>query len=104
MDEGSLGSGETPSGRERFELATAAGPSDGGRSADLDTLRSLAEAGVDRIGEVPYGSNAVFILELAVADPEVAGEPMRAVYKPARGERPLWDYPRNTLYLREAAT
>jgi hypothetical protein len=104
MDEGSLGSGETPSGRERFELATAAGPSDGGRSADLDTLRSLAEAGVDRIGEVPYGSNAVFILELAVADPEVAGEPMRAVYKPARGERPLWDFPRNTLYLREAAT
>ena len=99
-----LGGGERPSGRERFELAASAGPADGGRRADLDILRSLAEASVDRIGEVPYGSNAVFILELATADPEIPDEPMRAVYKPARGERPLWDFPRHTLYLREAAT
>ncbi len=26
-----------------------------------------------------------------------------AVYKPARGESPLWDFPANTLYLREVA-
>lgn len=90
--------------RARFEAALSAGAIDGGREADLDTLRSLAEAEVKRAAEVMYGSNAVFLLELDAPDPEQDGESMRAVYKPARGERPLWDFPRHTLHLREVAT
>lgn len=91
-------------GRERFETALAAGPRDGARIQDEETLVALAEAAVEGIGEVPYGSNAVFLVQLAAPDPHDPGQPMRAVYKPARGERPLWDFPRRTLYLREAAT
>lgn len=87
----------------RFERALAAGPTDGGREADTRILCALAEAGIKRTGEVPYGSNAVFILELDAPDPVLPDQRMRAVYKPARGERPLWDFPSQTLYLREVA-
>lgn len=33
-----------------------------------------------------------------------AGQELPAVYKPMRGERPLWDFPHGTLGLREVAT
>ena len=91
-------------GRARFEAALAGGPADGGRPADVDVLRALAEAPIEGTGQVLYGSNAVFLLEFDAPDPDAQEEPLRAVYKPTRGERPLWDFPRNTLYLRETAT
>jgi hypothetical protein len=91
-------------GRDRFEAASAAPPTAGGRPVDHGALTALAQAEIVRIGEVPYGSNAVFLIELDAPDPAAADAPMRAVYKPARGERPLWDFPRHTLYLREVAT
>ena len=91
-------------GRARFEGALAAGPADGGRAADVETLRALAEAPIKGTGQVLYGSNAVFLLEFDAQDPDVPDEPLRAVYKPTRGERPLWDFPQHTLYLRETAT
>ncbi len=47
-----------------------------------------------------YGSNACFLL---VLEDESAGRSL-AVYKPARGEYPLWDFPQGTLYRREVAT
>ena len=90
--------------RDRFDAAVAAGATDGGREQDHDSLRALGEAEVTRAAEVMYGSNAVFLLELDAPDPEAPSEKMRAVYKPARGERPLWDFPRQTLHLREVAT
>ncbi len=34
---------------------------------------------------------------------ESEGEPVRCVYKPQRGERPLWDFPEGTLAGREVA-
>ncbi len=92
-----------PSLRARFEAAIAPGPTDGAASRDIEVARALAEAPIERIAEVVYGSNGVFLLELDAADPAVPGEPLRAVYKPVRGERPLWDFPRRTLYLREVA-
>jgi uncharacterized repeat protein (TIGR03843 family) len=92
-----------PSLRERFEAALAPGPADGAAPRDVEVARSLAEARIERIGEVVYGSNGVFILELDAPDPEAPDQPLRAVYKPVRGERPLWDFPRRTLYLREVA-
>jgi uncharacterized repeat protein (TIGR03843 family) len=46
---------------------------------------------------MPWSSNATFFVELTLGD--VRGH---AVYKPGRGERPLWDFPR-ALYRREVA-
>ena len=46
---------------------------------------------------MPWSSNATFLTEVRCGD-DVA----LAVYKPLRGERPLWDFPRG-LYRREVA-
>ena len=95
--------GAAPSLRERFEAALAPGPTDGAAPRDADVATALAEAPIERIGEVVYGSNGVFLVELDAPDPSDPTQPLRAVYKPVRGERPLWDFPRRTLYLREVA-
>lgn len=71
--------------------------------ADLATIEQLATAPVRAVGAIVYASNAVFLLELDAPDPHLPGQPMRAIYKPARGERPLWDFPHHTLHLRERA-
>jgi hypothetical protein len=44
------------------------------------------------------GSNYTFL-----ADVHHEGETVKAVYKPGKGEQPLWDFPDNTLALRETA-
>ena len=72
-------------------------------AADAPILEQLATAPVQAMGRVVYSSNAVFVLELDAPDPHVAGQPLRAIYKPTRGERPLHDFPRHTLHLRERA-
>ena len=46
---------------------------------------------------MPWSSNGTFLAKLTTGD-----DVMLAVYKPGRGERPLWDFPRG-LYRREAA-
>lgn len=81
----------------------APGPADGAAPRDAEIARTLAEAPIEGIAEVVYGSNGVFLLELDAPDPALPAQPLRAVYKPVRGERPLWDFPRRTLYLREVA-
>jgi hypothetical protein len=48
---------------------------------------------------IPWGSNYTFLAALSRGDkPEALG-----VYKPRRGEAPLWDFPDGTLYRRERA-
>ncbi len=47
---------------------------------------------------MPQGSNDTFLV--TVSDGREARD---AVYKPRRGERPLWDFPTGTLYKREYA-
>ncbi len=48
---------------------------------------------------IPWGSNYTFLAALSHGDePEAL-----AVYKPRRGESPLWDFPDGTLYKRERA-
>ena len=42
-------------------------------------------------------SNGTYLVEICSDS-----DPMRAVYKPGRGERPLWDFP-DGLYRREVA-
>lgn len=49
-------------------------------------------------GLLPWSSNYTFLVNICREDEEI-----EAVYKPQRGERPLWDFPEGTLYLREQA-
>jgi uncharacterized repeat protein (TIGR03843 family) len=64
-----------------------------------DELRAALEAAeLEVVGRMRYSSNATFLVEATVDGVELA-----AVYKPRRGERPLWDFPEGTLCQREVA-
>ena len=63
----------------------------------VDALAVLREGDVEVEGRMPWSSNGTYLVEVCKD-----GEPMRAVYKPVRGERPLWDFP-DGLYRREVA-
>jgi uncharacterized repeat protein (TIGR03843 family) len=67
--------------------------------AEAAALRILREGAVEVRGLFRLGSNATFLCQLSSA----AGS-LQAVYKPVRGERPLWDFPAGTLAKREAAS
>jgi hypothetical protein len=58
----------------------------------------LAEGDLELLGRIPWASNATLLAK--VRHRELEG---LAVYKPVRGERPLWDFPSGTLYRREVA-
>jgi uncharacterized repeat protein (TIGR03843 family) len=58
----------------------------------------LRDGEMEVLGRMPWSSNATFLAK--VTD---AGEEMFVIYKPQRGERPLWDFPRGTLCHREVA-
>ena len=58
----------------------------------------LREGEVDVLGRMPWSSNATFLVNITDDDDELL-----AIYKPQRGERPLWDFPRGTLCHREVA-
>jgi uncharacterized repeat protein (TIGR03843 family) len=60
-------------------------------------LRLLERGAITVKGRMPWSSNATFLVELALD-----GAIRHAVYKPARGERPLWDFPPG-LFRREVA-
>jgi uncharacterized repeat protein (TIGR03843 family) len=78
---------------------------------DTAVYLALLELGSIEIeGLLPWSSNYSFLVQIspntAVAEafPDIANIPtIRAVYKPKRGERPLWDFPQGTLYQREYA-
>jgi uncharacterized repeat protein (TIGR03843 family) len=68
--------------------------------APMDTdqaLELLETATVEVRGRMPYSSNATFLVDLITTDIEAQG-----IYKPIRGERPLWDFPTGLAH-REAA-
>ncbi len=87
----------------RFSQVLAEDAAIAGAPREADTLRRLRSETVTGIGRVVYSSNAVFVLEMEGPDPDRPDEPLRSIYKPARGERPLWDFPTQTLHMREAA-
>lgn len=62
-------------------------------------LEFLSDAEVTDCKLLPSGSNYVFLVSLLHAN---AGAGF-GVYKPERGEAPLWDFPDGTLYRRERA-
>jgi uncharacterized repeat protein (TIGR03843 family) len=59
---------------------------------------ALRAAELEVVGRMRYSSNATFLVEA-----RVDGLELNAVYKPRRGERPLWDFPQGTLCNREVA-
>jgi hypothetical protein len=61
-------------------------------------LKILEEGELAMEGLVPWGSNYTFLVKVELGDRHVD-----AIYKPSRGERPLWDFARGTLCLRERA-
>jgi uncharacterized repeat protein (TIGR03843 family) len=66
-----------------------------------DPLAFLMNADVELEGRMPWSSNATFLATLRC---EFDGRPVeqQAIYKPVRGERPLWDFEPG-LHRRERA-
>ncbi len=62
-----------------------------------ETLDLLARGTITVKGRMPWASNVTLLAEV-----ELGGTCVRAIYKPERGERPLWDFPPG-LYKRELA-
>jgi uncharacterized repeat protein (TIGR03843 family) len=68
-------------------------------SGSSGVVQLLASGDLDIEGRLWDSSNsAVRVLC------QMSGRSVRAVYKPLRGERPLWDFPSGTLGRREVAT
>lgn len=65
---------------------------------EVKVLQTLNHGEVEKQGLLPYSSNHSFLV--LVRDEELA---IPAVYKPQRGENPLWDFEWGTLCMREAA-
>jgi hypothetical protein len=63
-----------------------------------DILEILEKGTVALEGLVPWGSNYTFLIRVCKGDEDV-----KAIYKPRKGERPLWDFARGTLHQRERA-
>lgn len=64
-----------------------------------DQLRNAIQCGTYEIkGQFTFGSNYTFLVNV-----QYEGKEYPAVYKPLRGEQPLWDFPENTLAGREVA-
>ncbi len=66
----------------------------------------LAHADLTVEGQLSGASNATLLcwVDDARSDDAANDDPIRCVYKPRRGERPLWDFPTGTLGRREVAT
>lgn len=70
---------------------------DGERSKSLDIPSLLQTGEILRLERAPRSYNATFVAEIG----DGTWGSCRAIYKPCRGEAPLWDFPPDTLYKRE---
>ena len=66
--------------------------------SDPAVPRSLASGTLEILGRLPNASNHTFLVRTSFEGTEGL-----AVYKPRRGEQPLWDFPDGTLCAREVA-
>ena len=66
-------------------------------AAAADVVEVLTSGTVEVEGRMPWSSNHTFLVSVSLGRRVVP-----AVYKPGRGERPLWDFP-DGLFAREAA-
>lgn len=67
---------------------------------DEKALVVLEQAEITAAELVPWGSNHTFAVALEMED----GPGHLGIYKPKRGERPLWDFRQGSLYVRERAS
>ena len=66
---------------------------------DNNFLKQTLENGEIKLkGQFTFGSNYTFLVDVCHED-----KILPAVYKPSKGEQPLWDFPENSLALREVA-
>ncbi len=88
-------------------MTSGAGTSDAGQQSPIRdrppiatdrALRLLTEGDVELKGRMPYSSNATFLVDVAHD-----GLDAQAIYKPVRGERPLWDFPSGLAHREEGA-
>jgi uncharacterized repeat protein (TIGR03843 family) len=63
-----------------------------------EAVELLEEGELDVLGRMPWSSNQTYLARL-----EHRGVEALSIYKPRRGERPLWDFPPGTLCHREVA-
>ncbi|MCU1452388.1 MAG: hypothetical protein JWN46_534 [Acidimicrobiales bacterium] len=88
------------------------GSTDGADPAAVADVEALMRGGdLALLGRMPWSSNATFLVGLhpagTVADDGEGADDLpepvvRGIYKPLRGERPLWDFP-DGLWQREVA-
>jgi uncharacterized repeat protein (TIGR03843 family) len=78
----------------------AAPGSDDSQPISIAQVLNVLEHGVieEEVGLLRWSSNYTFLVTLCLDDIQLS-----AVYKPRRGERPLWDFPEGTLCQRELA-
>ena len=68
--------------------------------AEDDLLARLRTGALALDGLMPWSSNYTFLAHIE----DSGATPIHAIYKPIRGEQPLWDFPRGTLARRETAS
>jgi len=65
-------------------------------------LNVLLTGEITILGQFSWGSNYTFLVD-AVNPDKLSSITLKAVYKPIKGENPLWDFPEDTLAHREVA-
>jgi uncharacterized repeat protein (TIGR03843 family) len=70
----------------------------GAPGSDVSALELLEKGDIEIVGLLPHSSNYTFLTRVRTDREEAL-----AVYKPRRGEMPLWDFPDGTLCRREVA-
>lgn len=68
-----------------------------------DILHLLRTSTIEIEGLLPWSSNYSFLVHLRGEEDGQPNQIITAVYKPSRGERPLWDFAAGTLCQREVA-
>jgi uncharacterized repeat protein (TIGR03843 family) len=90
--------------RAEMEAAAIEGRQVAGRLDKSTALRLLREGELTVVGRLLTASNATFFCMVAGAGEDPATAVVAScVYKPTRGERPLYDFPDGTLACRELA-
>ena len=64
----------------------------------IELQQALKHGGLELKGQFMLGSNYTFLVDVTYED-----QTYPAVYKPKRGEQPLWDFPESSLAHREVA-
>jgi len=73
------------------------------KQTTADILYLLQRGTIELEGLLPWSSNYTFLIRICGQPADTYAGEVQAVYKPRRGERPLWDFAQGTLCQRERA-